>query len=61
MKFEILWGDTIWWDNDWKPGHRFRFRKDYLVGFHRVYSRELRFYIYALIIYKLKIRIWREP
>ena len=55
--FECTWAKkkTLWWSNDWKPGRRFRIRKDYIFSFHRVYSRTLKIYMYVLVIGRLKI------
>ena len=58
MSYRIVWGKTVWWENDWKPGHKFRMRSDYFLGLHRVYSRELKQYIWKIIIGKLQIAWW---
>jgi hypothetical protein len=53
LVFELANPKTLWWTKNYKG--QFHLRKDYLLSLNRTYCREVRGYLYSLIIFRLKI------
>lgn len=53
--------NTCWWSNDRDPRHTMRIREDKLFTISRVYSRTLRFYVYRIIVGRIKLEAFHIP